>query len=170
MATLVTIAVVLGLLFLLGVILRFSFIGKARTKGWQERLQRPERSQVESKWEITLPESMEAYFRSEIVRHSDFFLAPPGSKQSDWWYVERFLPLTARDLSEWIAVTNVPGIPLAIDASKGTYYLPFEPLRKHLPSPVLLRLPGGDRKDLKVASSFEEFSQFEPKDVPTEAG
>jgi len=95
-------------------------------------------------------------------------LAPLGSKQSEWWYIERFLPLTPRDTPEWIAVTNVPGIPIAIDASKGTYYIPFESLRKHLPPPVLLRLPGRERKDLKVASNFEEFLQFEAKDVPPE--
>ena len=112
---------------------------------------------------------MEAYFRSGIVRRSDFFLAPPGTKQPEWWYIERFLPLTPRDLSKWIGVTNVPGIPIAIDASKGTYYLPFESLRKHLQSPVLLRLPGREQKDLKVASGFDEFLQFEPKDVSAEA-
>jgi hypothetical protein len=168
MGSFVAVVVVLALLLFLGVIIRFSFIGPARTKGWRERLQRPELSQVESKWEIRLPGSMEAYFRSGIVRRSDFFLAPLGSKQSEWWYIERFLPLTPRDISEWIAVTNVPGIPIAIDASKGTYYIPFESLREHLPPPVLLRLPGHERKELKVASNLEEFLQFEPKDVPPE--
>lgn len=137
-------------------------------KGWQEQLQSPQRSEVEVKWRVKLPESLETYFRSEIVRRSNFYLAPPGSNQSEWWYIERFLPLTARDLSEWIAVTSVPGIPIAIDASKGTYYMPFESLRQQLPSLVLLRLPGRKREDVKVASRVDEFLQFEPKSVPHE--
>ena len=67
-----------------------------------------------------------------------------------------------------MSVTKVPGIPIALDASKGTYYLPFETLQQGLPSPVLLRLPGSNREDQKVASTFEEFMAFKPNDVPAE--
>jgi hypothetical protein len=84
------------------------------------------------------------------VGRSDFFLVPPGSNQSEGWYIDRFLPLTCRNVSEWIAVANVPGIPIALDASKGTYYILFEFLQRSLRAPVLLRLPGRERKDLKV--------------------
>lgn len=168
MATFVAALVCLGLLFLLSVIIRFSFIRPARAKGWRERLGRPEMSEVESKWGIRLPESMEKYYRGEIVTRSDFYLAPRGSTQSEWLYIERFVPLTCRDISEWAAITNVPGIPIAIDASKGTYYVPFEPLRQQLSAPVLLRLPGRKHEERKVAASFDEFGKFEPKDVPEE--
>ncbi len=162
--------VCLGLLFFLGVIIRFSFIGAARAKGWDKRLQRPALSEIESKWGVKLPQSLDTYFRSEIVGRSDFYLAPPGSDPSKWWYIEGFLPLTRRDVAESIKVTNVPGIPIALDASKGTYYLPFENLRQDSQSPVLLRLPGRERRDVKVASSVEELLRFEPRDVPDEAG
>jgi len=158
----------LGLLFLVGVIVRFGVTRTAGKRELRERLQGPELSQVESKWGVKLPLSMEAFFRSETVARSDFYLAPPGSNQSGWWYIESFLPLTCRDVSAWVAITNVPGIPIALDASKGTYYLPLEALRQHLPSPVLLRLPGRKRQDRKVASSFDEFRNFEPKEVPAE--
>jgi hypothetical protein len=168
MGSFVALVVVLALLLFLGVIIRFSFIGPARTKGWRERVRRPEKSDVESKWNVKLPESVETYFRGEIVARSDFYLAPPGSKQSSWWYIERFVPFTCRDLPEWMAVTKVPGIPIAIDASKGTYYIPFEPLRRNLPCPILLRLPGRKREDREVASSFDEFMKFEPRGVAEE--
>jgi len=160
--------VCLVLLLFLGTIIRFSFIGAARLKGSEKRLQRPELAEVESKWGVKLPESLGIYFRSEIVTRLNFYLAPPGSDQSKWWYMEGFLPLTCRDLSEWIKVTNVPGIPIALDASKGTYYIPFDSLRQNLQSPVLLRLPGRERKDVTVASTFDEFSKFEPRHVPRE--
>jgi hypothetical protein len=162
------VAICVFLLFLLGVIVRFSIISSARTKGWQKRLRRPEISEVEAKWGVKLPQAMGTFFRSEIVERSDFYLAPSGSKQSDWWYIERFVPLTRRDLSEWMKVTNAPGIPFAIDASKGTYYIPFEPLRQNSTAPVLLRLPGRKREDRTVSSSFEDFAKFEPREAPDE--
>lgn len=159
---LLAIVICATLLLVLGLIIRFSFIGTVRTKGWPERLQRPQCSEVEVKWGVKLPQSLETYFQSDTVCRSDFYLAPPGAKQSEWWYIERFLPLTPRDLSEWISATNVPGIPIAIDASKGTYYLPFESLRQQK-SQVLLRLPGRNREDVEVASTLDEFVRFEPK-------
>jgi hypothetical protein len=157
-----------GLLWFLVVMIRFSFVGGARAKGSEKRLQRPALSEVEAKWGVKLPQSLETYFRSEIVTRSDFYLAPPGSDQSKWWYIESFLPLTRRDVSEWIKITNVPGIPIALDASKGTYYLPFQSLRQKLQAPVLLRLPGRARKDVEVASSVEELLHFEPRNAPPE--
>jgi len=161
--------VCLGLLLFLGVIIRFSIIGSVRAKGSEKRLQRPEFSDIESTWGAKLPDSLETYFRREIVRRSDFYLAPPGSNPSEWWYNEGFLPLTCRDVSEWIKVTNVPGIPIARDASKGTYYIPFKSPQTHLQSPVLLRLPGRKQEDRQVASRIDEFLQFEPQAVPREA-
>ena len=126
MGSLLTLVVCLALLLFLGTIIRFSFIGGARAKGSQKRLHRPELSEIESKWGVTLPESSQKYYQSEIVARSDFYRAPAGTNPSDWWYIEGFLPLTCRDVSEWIAATNVPGIPIALDASKGTYYIPFK--------------------------------------------
>jgi hypothetical protein len=161
--------VCLGLLFFLGAIIRFSFIGGARARGSEKRLRQPALSEIEAKWGVKLPQSLETYFRSDIVGGSDFYLAPPGTDQSKCWYIEGFLPLTRRDVSEWIKITNVPGIPIALDASKGTYYLPFDSLREDPQAPVLLRLPGRTRKDVEVASSVEELLRFEPRNVPIEA-
>jgi hypothetical protein len=156
----------LGLLFLAGVIVWFGITGAKSRKGSRDRLHRPQIAEIEAKWRVKLPPSLETYFRSPIVDRSEFYLAPPG--QSEWWYIESFLPLTVRDLPRWISITNVPGIPIALDGSKGTYYLPFESLRQGSKTPVLLRLPGSKREDRKVASSFEEFISYEPKEPPAE--
>jgi hypothetical protein len=60
-----------------------------------------------------------------------------------------------------IKVTGVPGIPLALAAGEGAYYLPFEALRGGRPCPVLLQEPG-DRTPTEVAASADEFARFEP--------
>jgi hypothetical protein len=159
-------ALVSFLLFVLGVIVRFSFLGAARTRGWRQRLRRPEMAAVEAKWGVKLSPSVEAFFRSDIVERCDFSLARPGAPQSEWWHIERFIPLTRRDLTEWIAATGVPGIPIALDGEKGTYYIPFEPIRRHSPFPVLLRLPGVKKEDRVVARTFDEFTKLEARNSP----
>src|SRR5271165_1319911 len=118
MGSFLVLLVCAGLLLFLGTIIRFSFIGPAMAKGSEKRLRKPELSPIEAKWGVKLPESIEAFYRSELAERSDFYLAPPGSKQSEWWYIENFLPLTRRDVSEWMGITKVPGIPIALDASK----------------------------------------------------
>lgn len=83
--------------------------------------------------------------------------------------VRRVVPdLTYRDLSRWISITNVVGIPIALDGSKGTYYLPWEVFREQREAPVSLRLPGRKKEDRKVALSFEESVKLEAKNVPAE--
>jgi hypothetical protein len=86
-------------------------------KGRRKRLRCPDIPEVEAKRGVKLPQGMDAFYRSEIVERSDFYLAPPNSKQLDWWYIERFVPQTRRDLSEGMKVTNVPGIPIAFFVS-----------------------------------------------------
>lgn len=74
--TVLAVAVCLLLVVLLGVIVRFSIIGPARTKGWQYRLRHPEIPEVEAKWGVKLPQAMDEFFRSEIVESSDFTSRP----------------------------------------------------------------------------------------------
>lgn len=103
------------------------------------------------------------------MKRCEFHLASRGSKQAkEWWYVESFLTLTHRDLSRWISITNVAGIPIALDGSKGTCYLPWEAFREQREAPVLLQLPGRKKENRKVASSFEESVKLEAKNVPAE--
>jgi len=73
-----------------------------------------------------------------------------------------------QDVDEWMEVTGVPGIPIAIDDSKGTYYLPFGPLRRGDSAPILLRAPGPSRTDIEVAPSLEDFLRFQPVEAGVE--
>jgi hypothetical protein len=84
-------------------------------------------------------------------------LAPRGSKQEEeWWYIESFLPLACRDLSRWISITNVAGIPIALDGSKA----------RTMRSARVAALAGRKKEHRNVASSLEEFVKLEAKDVP----
>lgn len=159
--------IIATLCLFLGVIVRFSILSSFRARGWRRRLRDPKIAEVESKWEVQLPRTLESFFRSDMVERCEFYLAPPGSdRESEWWYVAGFVPLTCRDVTDWIKTTRVPGIPLADDGSKGVYYLPFDQLRQGEPPSVMLRPAGRRAKDVVVASSVEEFVQFEPKAAP----
>ncbi len=158
----VGIAIVIGCFYLLWAIIRFSVIGPRRSRGWQKRLRKPQVSEIESKWDVHLPPALETLFQSSVVERFEFYLAPPGTDRARWYYVSRFIPMTERDVSEWIATTKVPGIPIALDAGKGTYYLPYEPLRAGQETPVLLRAGGRKAKDTEVASSVEHFLRYQP--------
>ena len=83
-------------------------------------------------------------------RLAEVYLAAPGPGPSRPWFFAYFIPLTVRDLAEWIKITNVPGLPVAVDSDKGTYYLPFSGLRSGSPR-VLLREPGKPGNDIEVA-------------------
>jgi len=151
----------------LAVIVRFGILSRLRARGWRKRLRHPKMAEVESEWGVRLPRALEPFFESKIVDRFEFYLAPPNSdRESEWWYVAGFIPLTPQDIAAWIATTKVPGIPIADDGSKGVYYLPFDQLRQGKPPAVLLRPPGWQPKDIVVASSVEQFIRFEPRAVP----
>lgn len=146
---------------------RFSVISSRRTRGWKGRLQQPEVLKVEAKWQIQIPPSLLTLFRSDLVTRSEFYLAPLATDQPNWWYVAHFIPLTCKDVSEWIKITRVPGIPIAINGQKKAYYLSFHELRTGNSPRVLLRLPGPSHtsRDVEVASCIEHLMRFEPKSV-----
>ncbi len=161
----ITIVLILAFVCLavLWAIIRYSFISGRRTHGWQRRLHHPTIAEVEANWKLSLPASLESLYRSEFVDCSECYLAPRDSDRAGWWYLAHFIPLTVRDVSEWLAIVNVPGIPIAIDGNKGSYYLPFEHLREGKLPPVLLRVPGPKRQDIEVAASIEQLATYEPK-------
>jgi len=164
-AIVVVAAITFGCFHLLWGIVRFAIVSPRRTRGWQSRLRKPRLAEIESKWGVRLPSELESFFQTGVVERSEFYLAPSGSDRSRWWYIAHFIPLTARDVSEWIASTSVPGIPIALDAGKGTYYLPFETLRAGKSPAVLLRTGGRKAKDTEIASSIERFMQYQPMEV-----
>jgi len=167
-AGLVALACLAGCLFVLWVFIFSVIVSEWRTRGWQSRLAQPRLEEVEDEWQVRLPRALEPFFRSSgVVECFECYLAPPGAERMRW-YVEHFIPLTKRDIAEWIKVTAVPGIPLASDGSKGIYYLPFEALRRGEPPPILLREPGPGGNDREVAPSVEDFVRFQPVEVPEE--
>jgi hypothetical protein len=139
----------------------FSILASWRTRGAQDRLNDPRVHEVEAEWAITVPPVLETFYRSSVVKRCEFFLVPRGLN-APRWYVAGFIPLTKVDVREWRQATGVPGLPLAIDGAKGTYYVPFEALKHGHSAPVLLREPGLAHKDTVVAPSVEDFVQFQP--------
>ena len=160
---LLAIAFLAGCLSVLWMILRFSVFSSLRRRGAKDRLHKPNVAEIEAKWKIKLPRALESLYGSPLVEISETYIAAPGADREHQWHIYEFIPLTSRDLSEWLKITRVPGLPIAIDGDKGTYYLPFKDLKKSGAPPVLLRLPGLKGEDVEVASSVDEFMRFEPR-------
>jgi hypothetical protein len=167
-AGLVVLAICAGCALMLWAFLRFGIVSEWRMRGWRGRLGRPRLDEVEAEWQVRLPRALDPFYRSSgVVERGECYLGPPGAGRP-LWYVAQFIPLTRRDVAEWMKVTGVPGIPLALDDSKGVYYLPFAALRCGEPPPVLLREPGPAGQDREVAPSVEDFVRFQPAEVPEE--
>jgi hypothetical protein len=164
----VAVACTAAILAFLWVYIRYGTISEYRTRGWKGRLPHPRLEEVEARWRVRLPRQLEALYRAGgIAEMAEVYLAPPRPGPSRRWFVAHFIPLTAQDLAEWIKITNVPGLPVAIDGDKGTYYLPISgPQGGSLP--VLLRGPGKPGHDIEVAPSLEDFLRFLPVEVGEE--
>lgn len=155
-----------GCVAVLAAIVRFSIISAFKRRGWKTRLHTPNISEVEAKWNVKLPAVVGALYASAMVESAETNFAEPGRSRE--WHFHGFIPLTVRDLSEWLKITRVPGLPIARDGEAGTYYLPFAKLGEGSIVPVLLRTPNRKEKDTEVASSVEELMRFERRDPPTE--
>ena len=164
----IAVACTAAILAFLWVYIRFGTISEYRTRGWKDRLPHPRLEEVEVRWGVRLPRQIEALYRAGgIAEMAEVYLAPPRPDSSRRWFVAHFIPLTAPDLAEWIKITNVPGLPVAIDGDKGTYYLPISGLRGGS-LPVLLRGPGKPDLDIEVAPSLEDFLRFLPVEASEE--
>ena len=144
-------------------IVRFSIVSPRRTRGWRDRLRKPNLSEVESQWNLRLPRSIESFFHGDLVELSELYFSPPGADEVRW-YVAHVIPFTSRDLSEWSKITRVQGLPIAVDGSKGTYYLPFADLRQGK-STVLFRGAGKNQQDRQVATSIDLLKRFRPMEI-----
>jgi hypothetical protein len=151
----------LWLLLWFWLLVRFGVFLPRRTRGWQDRLLHPTPPEVEARWKVHLPPSLEMLFRADWIQRRDFYLAPFRSRRSEWLWIDHFIPLTARDVSAWLVLTSVPGIPIAMDGHDRAYYLPFADLRRGGQVSVWLDL--GDCEYKEVASSIDQWITFEPK-------
>ncbi len=164
----VAVACTAAILAVLWVYIRFGILSRYRTRGWKDRLPHPRLEEVEVRWGVRLPRQLEALYRAGgIAELAEVYLAPPGPGASRRWFVAFFIPLTVRDLTEWIKITNVPGLPIAVDSDKGTYYLPFSGLSGGSPR-VLLREPGKPCNDIEVAPCLDDFLRYLPVEVSEE--
>jgi len=153
------------LVFMLWVIIRWSFISPWLTRRGDQRLHKPKFGQVASKWNLRLPRSLELLYQSELVEQGEVYLAPPDAGATPRWYVHSFIPMTPLDLSEWTKRSLVPGLPIAIDGEGGFYYLPFSDLRQDKPPAVLFRPPGRKPVEQVVAQTVDDFMKFQPVKV-----
>jgi hypothetical protein len=166
------IGLVLAVVFVAGgiavllAIVWFSIISPRKRRGSHLRLHTPNPAEVAAKWNVKLPTALEELYAGTLVDGAEVCLAAPGADRS--WHFYEFIPLTVADISEALKISRVPGLPIALDGDKGTYYLPFERLKEGQTAPVLLRLPGGKREDVQVSSSVEQFLKFEMRESPSE--
>ncbi len=158
-AGLVALTLSAGCLLVLWVFVRFTVISEWRSAAGRAASRSPAWRNWRLSGTFDCP-PLEAYYRSGVVEHGECYLVPPGVEDQRW-YVVHFIPLTKRDVAEWMKITAVPGIPLALDDSKGVYYLPFAVLRRGEAPPVLLREPGLAHQDREVAPSVEDFVRFQ---------
>ena len=141
--------------------IRFGVISNQRTRGWQNRLRQPQLEEVAAHWNVTLPAALETFYReTSWIERGEFRLARSASPSESRWHVHSFIPLTVRDLKQWIAITDAPGLPLATggDDGKSVFYLPFDALRRDARAPVLMR-PAG-LPVVEVACDIEAFARF----------
>ena len=118
-AGLVALTLSAGCLLVLWVFVRFTVISEWRTR---EAGRAASRSPAWRNWRLSgtfdCPPHSRRVLGAASVEHGECYLVPPGVEDQRW-YVVHFIPLTKRDVAEWMKITAVPGIPLALDDSRG---------------------------------------------------
>ena len=143
------------LLLFLGVILRFSFIGPRRTRGARQRLRHPDIRGLEALCGFRPPPELIAFYKeTPFIELTEFSLLDHSQTPPAEWIVGAFDPLTLVDTRELLKASGAPGIPIAIDIEKGTYYVDRA-------GTVRLFSPNVEGNDAPVASSISEFATFE---------
>lgn len=167
--------VLVGVFFLILVVVLVGFvwaigrsvIAERRLRGRESRLAQPCLREVESYWNVRLPQVLEDFYCSGAAQRGECYLALPTSdreQEPTRWFVSNFIPLTVRDLKDWLRFGHIPGIPIAYDGDhQRFYYLPFAALREDRPCPVMYRSLAGrwPWTDQQVAACVEDFVQFQ---------
>ncbi len=148
----------LALLLLgLGAMIRFAFISPRRTKGARQRLRRPDVRGLEALCGFSAPPELVTFYKeSPFVERTEFSLLDPSKTPPKEWRIGTFEPLTRIDTRELLKASGVPGIPIAIDLEKGTYYVDRD-------GGVRLSSPNVKGDEAFVASSIGEFARFEAR-------
>jgi hypothetical protein len=141
-------------LFLLYSIVRYSIISPWLTRGDRQRLRTPVVDGMEKACGFEPQAGLVRFYETcPFVERMEFYLvdraaAPPAS-----WEIGAFIPLHIKDIRESQKIMRVPGIPIATDMDKGTYYIGSS-------GAVMLMSPNAAGGHVIVAPSIEHFSKF----------
>ena len=111
------------MIFLLVAILRFTIVSERRMRGAEGRLRRPNATAVAGIVGFAPPADLVPFFeQSPFVDRGEFQLVDRADGVDRAWDIGRFIPLTARDVREALAISSVKhAIPIAWDMDKGVY-------------------------------------------------
>lgn len=149
-----------ALLLLLWAIVRFGFVSARRTRGAAGRLRDPDPAAVERVVGFAPPPALAAFYReSDLAARTEVTLVDGAASPPARWFVGAFIPLAAPDVREWRAVSGVPGVPVATDGDKGTYYVAAD-------GAVRLRSPDVPGGDVVVAAAAADFLRLPVEEEP----
>lgn len=162
--TVVALALVAALMFLLYTIIRFSIVSPAKTRGWKGRLRHPEPEGIARVSGFPPPQELIDFYRqAPFIERVEFYLVDHSRKPVAAWSIGAFSPLTPLDVREQRKISGVAGIPIAGDLDKGTYFVAIS-------GAVMLCSPNVAGGEAEVAPSITSFAGFEARDRPPGEG
>jgi hypothetical protein len=145
-------------LFLIYSIVRYSIISPWLTRGDRQRLRTPVVDGVERACGFEPSTDLVRFYATcPFVERMEFYLVDRAATPPASWEMGAFIPLHIRDIRESQKIMRVPGIPMATDMDKGTYYLDASGV-------VMLMSPNVAGGKIIVAPSIEALSRFSPQD------
>jgi hypothetical protein len=155
--------VIIGMgLLLIGVILRFSIISSFRTRGSKRFIRKPDLDAAASVCGFPPPADLgQLYRNAPFIERMEFDLVDESKTPPKRWTIGSFKPLTRSVVREWRAISGVPGIPIADDMDKGTYFVDNT-------GAVVLCSPNIKESKALVALTVREFMAFEARECSEE--
>ncbi len=145
-------------LFLLYSIVRYSIISPWLTRGDRQRLRVPVADGVEKACGFEPQADLVRFYETcPFVERMEFYLVDRDATPPASWEIGAFIPLHIKDIRESQKIMRVPGIPIATDMDKGTYYVDAY-------GSVMLMSPNVAGGKIIVAPSIEALSRFSPQD------
>jgi len=140
-------------------IVRFSILSSRRTRGASARLRRPDLAGVERLCGFPLPPDLASFFLEDpMVERAEFQLVDTTKDPPIRWDIDGFFPLTPTDVREWRTISRVPGVPIAGDFDKGTYYIAPD-------GSIRLQSLNVKGRDVPVAANIGELRSFTATDI-----
>jgi hypothetical protein len=145
-------------LLMLAVIFRFSVLSPRRIRGSRAMLRTPDREGVERAAGLTVPSDLVWLYKEvPFVERMEFELVDGSKMPPHRWTIGEFSALIGPVVQEMRAISRVPGIPIASDMDKGTYFVDES-------GAVLLASPDVPGGRVQVAPTVRAFAAFEPRE------